>query len=139
MIRVAPLADAAEAAPVLRILRQGLDDALFAERLRRAVAQGYRVLGAHEETALSGVLGYRVTDDLFWGRTLFVDDLVVVPARRGAGIGARLLGAAKGIAKQSSCDHLRLCSGLDRGAAHRFYETNGLTRRSLQFVTDLSE
>ncbi|MEO0484888.1 MAG: GNAT family N-acetyltransferase [Pseudomonadota bacterium] len=139
MTRIAPMEDPMDAAPLLRQLRTQLDDATFAHRLSRAVAQGYRVIGAFDAAdVLIGALGYRITDDLCWGRTLFIDDLVVAPATRGQGIGAQLLAHARALA-QTDCDHMRLCSGLSRTQAHRFYEANGLARFSLQFVTDLRE
>ncbi len=135
MITVALLDHAADAAPMLRLLRDRLDEATFARRLARAEDQGYRVLAAYDGERMVGALGYRLTDDLFWGRSFYVDDLVVDPARRSAGIGAALLDHARELA--ASCDHLRLCSGLNRTDAHRFYEANGMTRFSVQFITAL--
>ena len=133
MIEVRALEAATEAAPLLRQLRSTLDDATFATRLSRAVAQGYRVLGAFDATdALLGALGYRVNEDLHWGRTFYLDDLVVDAEARGQGIGAALLAQARVLATQE-CDHIRLCSGLNRTDAHRFYERAGLRPTSLQF------
>ena len=135
MIRVEHLSgDMAKAMPVLRVLRNGLDDAIFAARFADAVQAGYRAMLAMDDARAVGCLGYRITCDVFWGKTLFVDDLVVLPGLRGKGIGAQLLEAAKARACELSCDHIRLCSGLDRVEAHRFYERNGLKRTSLQFV-----
>ena len=138
-LTLALLEDAAEAEGLLRLLRPNLDDATFAKRLSRAVAQGYRVFAAYMGGALAGALGFRLTDDLCWGRTLFVDDLIVAPNHRGQGVGALLLDQAQAHAAREDCDHLRLCSGLTREAAHRFYMTQGLSRSSIQFVVSLSE
>ena len=134
MITIAHVDQPAEAAPLLRVLRSGLDDALFEERLAKAVRQGYRVLAAYHGAAMAGVLGYRLVDDLCWGRTFYVDDLVVAETVRGQGVGAALLDKARALA--ADCDHMRLCSGLQRHEAHRFYEANGMRRSSLQFVTE---
>ena len=134
MIQIAPLENAMWAEPLLRQLRSDLDDLAFTTRLARAAAQGYRVLRARDASgALVGALGYRIRDDLCWGRTLYVDDLIVVPTRRGAGIGQGLMSFAREIARKS-VDHIRLCSGVSRADAHRFYEANGLVRSSFQFV-----
>ena len=133
MITIRALEDPREAEPVLRILRHTLDDADFERRLARAVAQGYRVLAAMRGDEIIGALGYRFVDDLYWGRTLFVDDLIVDPERRSAGVGAALLNRAREIAADT-CDHIRLCSGLVRKDAHRFYESHGLSSTSLQFA-----
>ena len=134
MIQVVPLETATRAEPLLRQLRSDLNDATFATRLARAVTQGYRVLGAEDaKGALVGALGYRISDDLCWGRTFYVDDLIVDKTNRGAGIGQALMSAARQIARPS-CDHIRLCSGMTRLDAHRFYEAQGLARFSFQFV-----
>ena len=133
-IRTEPLADPAEAEAVLLALRGDLDAAGFARRLAAAVAQGYAVIAAFDGPAMVGALGYRLVDDLRWGRSLFVDDLVVLPARRGQGIGAALMRAAEDVAAAEGCDALRLCSGLDRTEAHRFYEAQGMDRLSLHFA-----
>jgi len=135
MIRIEHLQDPAEAAPVLRILRHTLDDTGFAMRLGAAKAQGYRVIAARRDAQMVGALGYRFICYLCWGKTLFIDDLVVDPAHRSGGVGQHLLEAARGVARQEGCDHLRLCSGLAREDAHRFYATNGVDKTSFQFAT----
>jgi len=139
MIRIERLADATMAAPLLHELRHVLDNATLARRLAAAQAQGYRVIAASDGETMVGALGCRVIDDLCWGRSLFVDDLVVTETRRGAGIGASLLQAARDLAADEDCAHLRLCSGLARTDAHRFYETQGMTGRSLHFVQSLEQ
>jgi len=122
-------------APLLRILRDGLADDVFHARLERALVGGYRVLIAADQACL----GYRITHDVFWGKTLFIDDLVVRPDMRSSGIGNALLNAAKAEARAHGCDHIRLCSGLTREQAHRFYEQNGFARTSLQFCYTLTD
>ena len=134
MIRTERLTDPARAAPVLRELRHKLDDAEFAARLSAAVAQGYRVIAAWDGAEMVGALGCRLVDDLCWGRSLFVDDLVVTEGRRGQRIGDALMHAARDLATEAGCDHLRLCSGHARTDAHRFYQARGLQPLSLHFV-----
>ena len=133
MTIVRTLDEPRQASALLRVLRDKLDDATFDHRLARAVAQGYRVLAAYDDDRMVGALGYRLTDDLCWGRTFYIDDLVVHPGYRSGGIGAQLLAAAREVASKD-CDAIRLCSDLTRENAHRFYEANELDRFSLQFV-----
>lgn len=133
MTEIRQLEKAADAAPMLRLLRDKLDDYTFVSRLRAAEAQGYRVLAAFLGEEMIGALGYRITHDLCWGSTFYIDDLVVDPAHRSDGVGAALLAAARELASGTS-DQMRLCSGLGRAEAHRFYEKNGMTKFSYQFV-----
>lgn len=83
MIQVIALSDAGRAEDLLRTLRATLDDATYTSRLKNAVANGYCILGLEDDGAMVGALGYRITFDLCWGKSLCVDDLVVAPDLRG--------------------------------------------------------
>lgn len=133
------VADPGEAAAMLRALRDAVPEDVFARRLDAARRDGYRILLALDSGEAVGALGFRLTSDLFWGRTFYIDDLVVQPERRGQGIGTRLLTSAQAMATDLGCDHVRLCSGLDRADAHRFYEAQGMTRSSLQFASAVAQ
>lgn len=122
--------------PILKVLRDKIEDDLFDQRLACALANGYRVLVTKDASAC---LGYHIAHDVFWGKTLYIDDLVVRPELRSSGIGHALLERAKVEARTLGCDHVRLCSGLKREDAHRFYEANGITRASIQFAHSLEK
>ncbi|MBT0959344.1 GNAT family N-acetyltransferase [Alphaproteobacteria bacterium KMM 3653] len=136
---IEPCGEVSVIAPLLRVLRDGLEASLFEARLTRAIAGGYHALVARGDGGVLGCLGYRLCDDICWGRTFYVDDLVVLPQARGSGVGGALWDAAKAEGAAQGCDHLRLCSGLSRAEAHRFYEANGLARTSLQFFFALPD
>lgn len=123
-------------AQILRVLRSGIDERLINPRLGNALKAGYRAILAENG---KGLLGYHITEDVYWGKTFYIDDLVVLPELRNSGIGAALIAHAKQEAQDQSCDHIRLCSGLSRADAHRFYESVGFSRSSLQFSFALSE
>jgi len=137
MTQVTALDTATQAAPLLRQLRGHLDDDTFTARLDRAEAQGYRVLAATDGDQMVGALGYRITDDLNWGRTLYVDDLMVDHTRWREGIGRALLDHARGVAREAGCDHIRLCSALNRHDVHKFYMISGMKASSMQFTERL--
>ncbi|WP_299400261.1 GNAT family N-acetyltransferase [Pelagibius sp.] len=122
---------------VMHELRDGLDRAGYDERVVAARTQGYRLARAEERSQVVGVIGYRLWNDLVFGRSLFVDDLVVAAARRGGGIGQALLAHAEAEARREDCAALRLNSGLWREDAHRFYEAFGLHKRGFAFVKAL--
>lgn len=62
-----------------------------------------------------------------------VMELVVSPALRNRGIGARLLAEADRLAQKRGCLQLELSCGQQRTSAHRFYRRNGMQQRSLKF------
>ena len=79
------------------------------------------------------VAGFRVGENLAWGRHLYVDDLVTSAEHRSKGYGALLLGWLRGIAKERGCRELHLDSCVQRTDAHRFYLREGLTLSSYHF------
>jgi GNAT superfamily N-acetyltransferase len=74
-----------------------------------------------------------------FGLRCWLEDLVVTSAERGKGIGRALLQAAAAWARERSCTHLELDSGLARADAHRFYEASGMTRDGYVFGLRLTD
>ncbi|MDH4765910.1 MULTISPECIES: GNAT family N-acetyltransferase [Pseudomonas] len=124
---------------LMRILRPHLDDAeRYQAQLQRQAAQGYRLLAALEEGEVIGLAGYRELENLLYGRFLYVDDLVVQPARQRDGLGGRLLAAVRSEALDRGCSHLILDTGLHMPLAQRFYFRQGLLARGLHFAERLT-
>lgn len=125
--------------PVMQQLRPHLDAAAFMDQVRRQQsAAGYRLAYACEAGGPPlGCAGFRVTEFLAWGRTLYVDDLVTDEARRGTGVGGALMGWLVAEAKRAGCAQLHLDSGVQRFGAHRFYLTQGMDITSHHFALKL--
>jgi GNAT superfamily N-acetyltransferase len=86
-------------------------------------SEGYRLAGAFlpGETEAAAVLGFRIMNLLYAGRTLYVDDLSTKEAHRGRGLGTALLAWAEAEARRLGCEELHLDSGVQRFPAHRLY------------------
>ena len=69
--------------------------------------------------------------------TVWVEDLAVDPGRRSQGVGKLLLDAAKDWARARGATHLELDSAETRGDAHRFYEREGPSWRSVCFAWEV--
>lgn len=124
--------------PLMRELRphlQGESD--FIERIGRMRDERYRLLAAMHEGQAVALAGYRFQENLIYGRFLYVDDLVVLPASRGSRWGARLLRALDGIARDSGCAQLVLDTGLANALAQRFYFRQGLLTSAIRFSKKL--
>lgn len=137
MTSVIDITEVDQAGPLLADLRSSLSAKVFHSRLNAAISGGYRMLGLVAGDAVIGLLGYRIVQDICWGKSFYIDDLNVAPGLRGTGHGTTLLDAAKLRAQEEGCDHLRLCSGLRRTDTHRFYEAHDLKSVSKQFVLAL--
>ena len=71
------------------------------------------------------------------GRFVFVDDLVVHEGFRGDGVGAQLLSLARAYAREMSCRHFVLDTGLHMALAQRFYFRQGLLAHAMGFSETL--
>ena len=118
--------DLVQCFPAIRELRPHLDLAGFIERVGRQREAGYRVVFARGAFGVVAVAGYRVMENLSWGRFLFVDDLVTVSSHRGEGAGSALFDWLVAEARREGCAQVHLESGVQRFGAHRFYLHKGM-------------
>ena len=72
-----------------------------------------------------------------FGQRAWVEDLAVAPEQRSRGHGKALLDAAKDWARAQGATHLELDSGEARADAHRFYERERPSWRSVSFGWEL--
>ena len=127
-------ADYAACFPVMHELRPHLADAAtFATRARRQAEQGYRLLAARQDENVLGLAGYRLQENLLYGRFLYIDDLVCAPNTRGQGIGAQLIDALREHARRQQCAFLVLDTALGNALGQRFYFRQGLLSRGMHF------
>jgi GNAT superfamily N-acetyltransferase len=110
-----------------------------AERLRAAAAsEASEVLVADADGAVVGICTvYLDLDSVRFGSRAWVEDLAVDPSHRSAGHGKALLDAAKEWGRSRGATHLELDSGEARAAAHRFYEREQPSWKSICFGWEL--
>jgi len=123
---------------VMRELRPHLTDAAtFAAQVRRQSPQGYRLLAAWQDEQVKGLAGYRVQENLLYGRFLYIDDLVAASDSRGLGVGGRLIDALREEARRQGCAHFVLDTALGNALGQRFYFRQGLLARGMHFSQSL--
>jgi GNAT superfamily N-acetyltransferase len=118
-------------------LRLHVPESEFVSRVRRQQKTGYRLVVVDDD-GIVAVAGFRVLENLAWGRFLYVDDLVTSSKHRSNGYGSRLLTWLREYAVLEGCQQLHLDSGLQREGAHRFYEREGMAKGSFHFIEDLT-
>src|SRR5512139_42159 len=124
--------------PVMRELRPHIAEEQFLFRVRSQERTGFRLAYIQEPTGVVAVAGFRLGENLAWGRFLYVDDLVTLPGQRSRGHGAKLLSWLKEQAAKEGCEQMHLDSGIQRTEAHRFYAREGMTMASLHFVEKIA-
>lgn len=124
---------------VMRELRPHLvSDTAFVRQIERQQQQGYHLLAACRDGQPVALAGYRVTENLLYGKFVYVDDLVVTDAQQRHGLGGRLLHEVRQLAQAAGCGHFVLDTGLHMAHAQRFYFRQGLLARGLHFVEPLA-
>ena len=127
----------ARCCPVMRELRPHFEEEAFVEQVERQRADGYRLAFVEAAGVVEACAGFRVTENLAWGRFLYVDDLVTAESARSHGHGARLMEWLIAQARAAGCRQLHLDSGVQRFAAHRFYLRERMEITSHHFALKL--
>lgn len=135
-IEIRPLADAAalrDAWPVARQLRAHLTEDSFAAQTLRQFSEGFHATALYDDDIARAYAGWRVHENLVYGRHMYVDDLVTDAGVRSHGYGKTLLDWLKQEARRQGCARLQLDSGTHRKDAHAFYLREGLRIEAFHF------
>ena len=93
----------------------------FVARVRRQQRTGYELAFVEHDGAVKAVAGFRLMENLPWGKFLYVDDLVTDEAVRSHGHGQKIFAWLIERARAAGCAEFHLDSGVQRFGAHRFY------------------
>jgi GNAT superfamily N-acetyltransferase len=117
-----------EVLPILRELYPWLDEEHYAALLAEMVPDGYRQFALRNEAGeIVAVAGVAVHVNIYYGRHLYVYDLVVTEGARSKGYGELLMDHVEDIARREGC---ALAVGLEREVALRLYERRGYQKPS---------
>ncbi|MGQ0430006.1 MAG: GNAT family N-acetyltransferase [Gammaproteobacteria bacterium] len=128
-------AEIADCYEVMAELRPHIPRERFLPLVKSMHAEGYRLACIREGRRVVAVAGYRISTNLFYGRNLYVGDLVTSESVRSKGHGKALLAWLRALALENGCDALHLDSGVQRKRAHQFYLREGLELSSYHFST----
>jgi ribosomal protein S18 acetylase RimI-like enzyme len=106
---------------VMSQLRPHVPEREFVSRVQRQQLGGYRLAFLESESRVMAVAGYRIVENLAWGRFCYVDDLVTDDRQRSRGYGQTLFAWLLDRGREAGCEQFHLDSGVQRFAAHRFY------------------
>ena len=98
----------------------------------------YRIFGAFTAGRLAAVAGVWIATKIWCGRYLEIDNLVVDPALRSAGLGSALMRWLEDLARAENCEIAVLDSYTSNHASHRLYHRLGFEIRGFHFVKFLA-
>jgi ribosomal protein S18 acetylase RimI-like enzyme len=133
--------DLADAAALLTLLNPDTPVAIVAERLHTLLADHshYELIGAFVSGKLVGVAGAWIATKIWCGRYLEIDNLVVHPSQRSAGIGGRLIHHLENVARDRECKIVVLDSYTSNHPSHRLYHRLGFEIWGFHFVKPLGD
>jgi ribosomal protein S18 acetylase RimI-like enzyme len=124
--------------PVMHELRTHLHPHDYSEALTAMSRDGYRMFAAEEDGGIVALAGIAIRTNFYYGKFLYVYDLVTSEKDRSRGHGKLLLDHLEDLARAEGCQTIALSSGVQRTDAHRFYEDKmGYDRVSYVFKKEL--
>ena len=104
-------------------MRTHLNEKEYLELVYESEAkERYQLIGLRDDGVLQAVIGFKPMITLYYGRSLWVSDLVTDKEARSKGYGEQLLSYVEQWGKDHHYKSIALSSGLQRTRAHQFYE-----------------
>jgi GNAT superfamily N-acetyltransferase len=127
-----------EAFAVMRQLRTHLDESSYLKLVSEAQEkEAYKIFALFDDNDIVAVIGFQPMITLYYGRFIWVCDLVTDVNKRSEGYGEKLLTYVHEWAKENNYESVALSSGLQRTDTHRFYE-NRMDYNKVSYVFKVS-
>jgi GNAT superfamily N-acetyltransferase len=119
----------------MRQLRPQYDeDSLVARISEMRARYGYRLFARDQDGSIAALAGIGFGLNLYYGRYLWVYELITSEHSRSTGHGLALMRFLEDLARSEGCDTIALSSALYRADAHRFYEDKvGMDKNAYAF------
>lgn len=135
-IRKLVAADHAAAVALLGHLNPGIPADVLAQRFTTILEEHphYHAFGAFTEGKLAALASAWIATKVWCGKYLELDNLVVDPAQRSAGLGSALIRHLEELARAEGCNLAVLDSYTSNHASHRLYHRLGFEIWGFHFV-----
>jgi ribosomal protein S18 acetylase RimI-like enzyme len=142
-IEIRPLKPAAipDAVRLLGMLNPDTPSNVLEQRLREILENHphYHTACAYRGSLMAGFAGAWIATKIWCGRYLEIDNLVVDPDVRSAGIGTALIRHFECVAATHDCKVLALDSYVSNHASHRLYHRLGFEIWGFHFIKPLGD
>lgn len=130
-----------EAFPVMKQLRTHLDKETYLALVVEAKEKdNYRMFALMDGSEIVAITGFKPMITLYYGKFVWVCDLVTDVTKRSKGYGEKLLTYVQQWSIEHNYESVALSSGIQRTNAHRFYEDKmDYDKVSYVFKTSLNE
>ncbi|MDV4150731.1 GNAT family N-acetyltransferase [Clostridium sp. AL.422] len=111
-----------KAFPIMKQLRTHLIEETYLNLILDMKKEGYKMFSLYANDEIVAVAGVIKLTNLYYGKHVWVNDLVTDVSKRSNKYGQKLLSFIIEWAKENGCDVVALSSGIQRVEAHKFYE-----------------
>ena len=111
-----------KAFPIMKQLRTHLIEETYLNLILDMKKEGYKMFSLYVNDEIVAVAGVIKLTNLYYGKHVWVNDLVTDVSKRSNKYGQKLLSFIIEWAKENGCDVVALSSGIQRVEAHKFYE-----------------
>lgn len=118
----------------MKELRTELVEATFVALVRELMHQGYKLAYLRNATQVVCVAGFKISNNLFFGRHLYVEDLSTLSGARSKKYGTQMMNWLHDLARTEGCSAIDLDSGVQRHRAHKFYLNQDMDIVSYHFA-----
>ncbi len=124
--------------PLVHQLNPEIDEPVFLSRLQAMLDEGgYRCIAAYRDGVMIGVAGFWVGTQLWCGRFVEPDNVVVDRNQRSGGIGAMLMQWIEAEAIRLGCEMMKLEAYAERHRTRAFYQRMGFGEPGVVMVKTL--
>ena len=106
---------------VMKQLRKDIEIDTYTIMLEQMLSEGYKMFGLYHNEELMAVAGLSVLTNFYYGKHVWIYDLVTDNNYRSKGYGQILLDEIKHWSLGKGCNVIALSSGIAREEAHSFY------------------
>ncbi|HIC45078.1 MAG TPA: GNAT family N-acetyltransferase [Sulfurimonas sp.] len=110
---------------LMKVLRVNLNAEYFVDQIKQQIKEGYELYYLLKNNSICSLVGCKVSQNLAWGKHLYISDFVSNEKERSLGYGKEVLDYLKIYAKTQGCEEIHLDSGVQRFEAHSFYLREG--------------
>jgi GNAT superfamily N-acetyltransferase len=123
---------------LMAVLRPHLIKTDFPNQVSRQMEQGYQLRALEDANDPLALIGYRLVENLIFGKFLYIDDLVTAPNHKRKGYAGQLLDWAIQFSIDEGCQAVQLDSGFQNADAHRLYLNKGFQLSAHHFRKSLA-
>ena len=114
--------DLIHAFPLVKLLRNHLCLEQYLQLTTDMMKNGYKAYGLYQNGKIVSYAGFALLTNLYYGKHVWVYELVTDESSRSKGYGRLLLEKIEEYAEANGAKSVALSSRLDKTDAHRFYE-----------------